>query len=256
MIDRRRVVMVLVSAWLFSACGTAAPGPSGATSPVATTAAPSAAVAPTPTSPPNLPSGDGLDPGTYRLLPSVVGGQFPSIDITVPTGWSGGGWLLNRPRSGHDIPPIAIQFWNVDQVFGHPCQWKGTLADPGPTVDDLAAALAAVPMRAATTPTDVTLDGASGKYLEWSVPADLAVEGNSTFPDCDPTTEGTRDFVSWTGLGAGTSRYQQGPGQVDYVWILDVGGSRLVIDAFSMPYATEAELAELRHVVESIRFGS
>jgi hypothetical protein len=254
-IHRPRLVMILVIAWSVTACATAAPSSSGPTDRIARSAAPSAAGAPTPASP-SLPSGVSLDPGTYRLLPSVVGADFPSIDISVPAGWSGGGWLLNRPRSGHDIPPIAIQFWNVDQVFGHPCQWKGTLADPGPTVDDLAAALAAVPMRAATTPTDVTLDGASGKYFEWSVPADLAVEGNSTFPDCDPTAEGTRDFVSWTGLGAGTWRYHQGPGQVDYVWILDVGGSRLVIDGFSMPYATEAELSELRDVVGSIQFGS
>jgi hypothetical protein len=255
-IDRRRIAMVLVSAWSIAACGTAAPSTSGATDPIATTAAPSTAVAPAPTSPPNLPSGVSLDPGTYRLLPSVVGARFPSIDITVPSGWSGGGWLLNRPRTGHDIPPIAIQFWDVDRIFGHPCQWQGTLRDPGPTVDDLAAALALVPMRAATTPSDVTLDGASGKYLEWSVPADLTVEANSNFPDCDTTGEGMHDFVSWTGLGAASSRYHQAPGQVDYVWILDVDGSRLVIDAFSMPYATEAELAELRTVVQSIRFGA
>jgi hypothetical protein len=254
-IHRRCIVMALVSAWSIAACGTATPSSSGTTGPIATSAAPSAAGAPSPASPPNLPTEASLEPGTYRLSPSVVGARFPSIDISVPTGWSGGGWLLSRPRAGHDIPPVAIQFWNVDRIFGHPCQWQGTLVDPGPTVDDLAAALADVPMRAATTPSDVTLGGTSGKYLEWSVPADMTME-DGNFLDCDRTSEGTRDFVSWTGIGTGTSRYHQGPGQVDYVWILDVGGSRLVIDAFSMPYATEAELAELRAVVESIKFGS
>ena len=44
------------------------------------------------------------------------------------------------------------------------------------------------------------------------------------------------------------------PGQVDQLWILDIDGARLVIDAFSMPYATSNEREELRAVVESIRF--
>ena len=35
---------------------------------------------------------------------------------------------------------------------------------------------------------------------------------------------------------------------------LEVEGTRLVIDAFSMPYATAEELAELTEVVEAIRF--
>jgi hypothetical protein len=46
----------------------------------------------------------------------------------------------------------------------------------------------------------------------------------------------------------------QGPGQVDWLSILDIDGARLVIDAFSMPSATSEEREELLAVVESIRF--
>src|SRR5918992_1111073 len=99
---------------------------------------------------------------------------------------------------------------------------------------DLAQALVDVPLRNAAEPSDVTLDGYSGKYLEWSVPADI------DFEDCD---EGF--FESWTATGWASDRYQQAPGQVDQLWILDINGSRLVIDAFSMPYATAEEGAEI-----------
>jgi hypothetical protein len=121
-------------------------------------------------------------------------------------------------------------------------------------VDDLANALVDVPMRNATKPIEVTIDGYAGMYLEWSVPAELEVIGDSEFPACDSTSEGHNDFLSWTGKGWASDRYHQGAGQVDQLWILDIAGSRLVIDAFSMPYATAEEREELLAVVESIAF--
>jgi hypothetical protein len=82
------------------------------------------------------------------------------------------------------------------------------------------------------------------------VPADI------DFTDCE-ADGGVHYFESWNGSVVGVhdgDRYQQGPGQVDRLWILDIGGSRLVIDAFYMPYATGEEREELETVVESIRF--
>jgi len=60
-------------------------------------------------------------------------------------------------------------------------------------------------------------------------------------------------FESWTASGWSSERWQQGPGQVDRIWILDVQGQRLVIDAGYMPSATTAERAELNCIVHSIR---
>jgi hypothetical protein len=199
-----------------------------------------------------------LDAGTYRLDLNQLAGagtEFPAFLATVPDGWNTlDGWILNRPRAGEDIPPVAVQFWDVDQVYGHPCHWDGTLFQPGPTVDDLAEALVDVPLRNATQPIDVTLDGYAGKTIEWSVPVDIEMDEQGEFPDCDLTDDGHRDFKSWTGKGWSSNRYQQGPGQLDRLWILDIGGARLVIDAFSMPYATSNEREELLAVVESIGF--
>ena len=148
---------------------------------------------------------------------------------------------------GDDVAVVAVQFWDVEEIYGHPCEWRGTLFQPGPTVDDLAEALAMVPLRNATQPVEAEIDGYAGKHLEWSVPEDI------NFADCD-TDGGEPYFQSWTGDVWGGGRYQQAPGQVDRLWIVDVGGTRLVIDAFEMPSATAQERAELEAVIGSIRF--
>jgi hypothetical protein len=250
--DLRRLVLCTF-VFTLASCGGLAPttsAPGEAASEVGwPTTSRTGAASPTPTT---LGRGEqALEAGTYRLdLNQLASGgtEFPGILATVPDGWNSvDGWILNRPRSGEDIPPVAVQFWDVDQVYGHPCQWDGTLFQPGPTVDDLAEALVDIPLRNATAPIDVMLDGYAGKYLEWSVPADI------DFADCD-ADGGDHFFESWTGRGWATDRYHQGPGQVDRLWILDIDGARLVIDAFSMPSSTSEERDELLAVVESITF--
>lgn len=64
---------------------------------------------------------------------------------------------------------VSVRFRDVDQVYGHPCQWQGTLFQPGPTVDDLVNALVDIPQRNSTKPIEVTLDRHAGKDFEWSV---------------------------------------------------------------------------------------
>jgi len=111
-------------------------------------------------------------------------------------------------------------------------------------------------MRHATTPADVTLAGYHGKYLEWSVPADMKVTGDSDFSGCDIQTDGHRNFVSWEGAGGVGQRWQQMAGQVDRLWILDVDGQRLVVDASYSPDSTQAQRDEEDRVVRSIRFST
>ena len=250
MIDRRFVFAPFLGAVLAVGC-------SPATSP--TTISPSEAATATSATITTLGLGqEPLEAGTYRIdlatAKTVHNPALPSALITVPAGWTNySGWALQRgPVEG---ALIAVSFWSVGQVYGHPCHWQGTLSQPGPTVDDLAGALVSVPLRNATQPRDITLDGYAGKYLEWSVPADMVFSA-SGLPDpsegCDADGGGPA-FQSWLGVGAG-NRYQQGPGQIDLLWILDIDGARLVLDAFDMPSATAEERQELLDVVGSITF--
>jgi hypothetical protein len=151
---------------------------------------------------------------------------------------------LARELEGGRVGPLGLAFWDVARVYPTGCRWQGKpKIDPGRSVDGLARVLATRPLRHASTPRDAELAGFRGKYLRWSVPSKI------DFSRC-----GQGYFESWTGRGWASDRNQQGPGQVDRLWILDVKGKRLVIDANYLPTATRADRAELDRVVHSIKF--
>ena len=82
--------------------------------------------------------------------------------------------------------------------------------------------------------TDVTLDGYRGRYLEFR------------------RTAGEID-CGWGGLDGWPASSPTASNEDDRVWILDVDGAPLVIDAFSDPNASDDVRAELRQIVESIQ---
>lgn len=206
----------------------------------------------TPTSPTSTPAPSVETPAPRRITGRVLGsGTFPAYSVAAPDGWSlvDGRFVI---KSGPAV--IGLSVWDVTQVPSDPCQWQGQMTNPGPTVDDLVRALVAQRLRNATTPTDVTLAGHAGRYLEWSVPGDMVVTGDADFEGCDvQPSNGHLDFISWLS-SAGGSRYQQVAGQVDRLWVLDVDGQRLVVDATYSPDATQADRVELGQVAESLRF--
>ena len=165
------------------------------------------------------------------------------VTLTVPDGWVREIWYVNNARDTR-TELTAIQIWAVGNTYTDPCQWAEAALDPplGPTVDDLATALENQLTREATI-SDVTLDGYSGKLVQMTVPAD------AVFADCDG-----REFRSWVGTtGPNDARYHQGPGQQDDVYILDVDGFRLVIDALSYPGSPAADLEKLQQLLDTIQ---
>lgn len=192
-------------------------------------------------------------PGDTSIDASVIGGgSYPGFTVKAPFRWSTDGQFVHVLGPGEQVV-LGVSVWDVGRVPRNPCHSIGHLYDPGPTVDDLAAALAAQPMRHATTPVGVTLGGFHGRYLRWSVPAHMVVTGDSNFAGCDARAGGHRDFVSWFGNGMG-ERWQQEAGQVDRLWILNVDGQRLVVDATYSPATTQSQRAEEDRVVHSLRF--
>jgi hypothetical protein len=139
-------------------------------------------------------------------------------------------------------------FFGEVYVYGDPCQWSTTTPDtPATTVDEVVAALTAQASRDASDPVDITVDGYTGKSIILHVPDD------AVFSECD---EGL--FASWAGggdpLSAGPSRHHQGPGQIDEVWILDVNGELIVVDAMYGAETSDEHVAEIHAILESMTF--
>lgn len=131
-------------------------------------------------------------------------------------------------------------------------------ADPpvGPSVNDLAVALADLaPFRVTSPPKDVTVYGYRGKHLELTVP-DLPVKGegdNRHFAACE---EG--NLKSWvaavdTEPGDAFYGYNAEPGRIEEFWILDVNGTRLMIEANWSPASPRKDVAEMGTVLDSIQ---
>jgi hypothetical protein len=176
-----------------------------------------------------------LEPGTYVTAdPFLV-----RVTLTVPAGWNG---HLGGPYMTQLTGPGEVLVFVFDKVYADPCHFDQGLLNPlpGPTVDDLATALTAVPGLDTTTPTEVTFGGYAGKQLTITAPA--------SFGGCTLSPEG---YALWElPLGA---LYTMGPGQGDRVWIIDVEGERVVVDASAIEGKSADVKAEVQGILDSIR---
>ncbi len=187
------------------------------------------------------------------LLPegSHVLWKTPAMTVTIPApDWYGdaGGGILVKDNSA-DAPGGAglIVFGGQTDLFvyGDPCKWRTTTPkEPVTTVDELVAALAAQKSRDASAPVDVTVGGHAGKSITLHVPDD------AVFADCDAGY-----FGSWRVDTERTpSRYHQDPGQIDKLWIVDVGGEIVIIDIAYYEGTPQADIDELEAIVGSFAF--
>jgi hypothetical protein len=178
-----------------------------------------------------------LEAGTYttRLIWDL---PF-DLRFTVPAGWQ------SRDVEVIRDPTLAVAFHLAGNVYSDPC--GRVLSDPpiGPSVDDLAEALAAMPGFDTTAPTPVSVDGvAIGRYLEMTVRADAGCTNPGLWADPPDSYNGAGPVgpPSW---GAEQPHMR--------IWILDVDGVRLVVSALSSATATAADRAELQAVIDSVR---
>jgi len=206
-----------------------------------------------PTSPsddtPPLVDGAIVEPGTYEL--TLYGTVEPlRIELTLPQGWEG--WAYGAFPAGKGAGPptgTSISFWIVDDIYADPCRWDRGLLDPPPgaSVDSLAAALKAQWGRYATLPTTGELSGRPVIEMDLKVPPDIRLSDCAQNPG-----DGRSYFLYWPQRGGG-GRYAQGPGQREHLWILEVGGVRLVVDASYFPATSAANRNELWDIATSVR---
>jgi len=200
--------------------------------------------APTPTATPVLPLHSGaLEPGTYVV--STLDPDFDAkyrITMDVPDGYEGfpdGSGVAKLGRIGQ----MAVGAWVIGDVYADPCRWETTLLDPPPasSVDALVAALADQKGLRVSTPTDITVDGFAGTSMERTVHA------GTNLADCDGG-----HFRPWLGTDGG-ERYLD-PGEHVRLWIIDVEGVPLVIDASLGEAGTSAQdRAAHIQIAESVR---
>ena len=97
----------------------------------------------------------------------------------------------------------------------------------------------------------MTVGGHPGKKVELQVPADLDI--NTCDSDGDSPIFG-RWYTDVPDSTYGAQPYTLDKAQHDTIYIVDVDGTRQVIDVMYLPNASAADRAELDKIVASIRF--
>lgn len=195
---------------------------------------------PSPTSAPSpLTQGD-VEPGRYFY--ETYGYRYT---FTVPES----GWTFDPAAAGlvqgEDDTELAI-FWpggDLPELYRRACEWTGTGFDPGPSVDDLANALASLQDFETSAPADVTVGGYDGKRVVLTVPSDADVD-----PAADPhsaTCHGGK-FSLYDG------RWYQATGQADDMYILDLDGERQTVVVSTTPGTPNDVVDQLRAMVASL----
>ncbi len=215
-----------------------------------TPASPSATASPTPspTAQPLTTSG-ALAPGTYALS-SGLARLGPPLIVTVPSGWSAfcdgpnGRLVPDESKTcfavfGGPGQTMKLVYSTIDNVYVDPCGHVMRQPPVGPGVDDLVDAIAGLEGTDGSSPVDATIGGRPARYVEFGVPAEIPC--------------GSSDFYLWQVSGPWT-RYAESPGHRFRVWVLDIEGQRVMIEADWFADTSAADLAVLSGVIESIRF--
>lgn len=195
-----------------------------------------------------------IEPGAYFIDPDLDPTTPLRVVYEVPAqGWS----MWAGAAKFSDVGHVGASITTVVNLVTDGCR-DHLWADPpvGPSIDDLANALAALaPFQVTSPPTDVTIYGYSGKHLEWTVP-DLPATGEGDDQSFTGCVGGK--LKSWVApfdtaeLGDAFYGYT-GPGYREEFWILDVEGTRLMIAAEQSPDSPSDDLVERDAILDSIR---
>lgn len=140
---------------------------------------------------------------------------------------------------------IWLLSWTIDGVYADPC---GHVAAPpaGPSSADLASAVAAIPgVTLVAGPKDVTVGGHPAKHVVISIPEDIG---------CAPD----RFYLWYDDVRCGDSepcfRWATALGETNRIWIIDVAGKRVWIEAESYKGASADIETEIQGMIDSIQF--
>jgi hypothetical protein len=148
----------------------------------------------------------------------------------------------------------AMILWTgfPDSTPARPC-----LLDPSTSVsaEDLVEAVATAPgTKLVSGPEDVTVGGQAATHVEVTVDRDAFLEGvtggaRTRTMGCNPGY-----FFGWEADDGGAFWQETLPGDTIKVWIVDVDGTLLFIEAATHPEAAAGLDAEIDDIIDSIRF--
>jgi len=197
---------------------------------------PSRAPSPAPSTATAFPPSGPLSAGRHTLTEDGI-----KFSLEVPEGWSSSGLGLQRGADGSTDPgSVWMPYWSVDGVASDPCTRTGA---PAATSDaELADAVAAIPgTNLVTAPKDVTVGGRPAKYVAITVPNDI---------ECAPE----KFFMWYAGSPSGPFRWATALDQTNRVWITNVEGKRVWIEAETYKGASPDIEAEIQGMIDSIQF--
>jgi hypothetical protein len=166
------------------------------------------------------------------------------LSVNVPAGWhSDQGFFISKD-GGLGPDGASFLFWDPAPVgvYADPCaQRAGPVV--GPTTADLAAAMTTIPDTTLVSgPTDVIVGERPAKHVVLTVSEDVACGGPGD------------EFYLWYADEEGAARYASALGATLSVWIVDVNGTRLSIDAESYKGAGPEIEQQIQTIVDSIVF--
>jgi hypothetical protein len=180
-------------------------------------------------------------PGRYAFATSFDGSIDVPYDISfeIPAGYDPA-FDLAAFKKGMNETGVSVLA--IGDVYADACSWAGAEVEGISSTQDVVEALASQRGVEVSTPTEVTMGGIEATYMERKVP----VATNAS--DCD---EG--EFRVYTGLDGGPGgRYINNPGQLDLLWVLDLAGVPVVIDASLEAGISASDRAEVERIVQSV----
>ena len=161
-------------------------------------------------------------------------------------------YIANSTEEGQSAEAIILWTSFPDSLYARPCLLSPSA---GSSAADLADALAMAPgIELVSGPSDVTVAGRAAKHVVLSVVPDamsMEVSDGAFRRDvgCNPAY-----FFAWEASDAGAFWLDTEPGDSIKVWIVDVDGKLLFIEAETKPDAGKAVEQEIEEIIDSIRF--
>lgn len=206
---------------------------------------------PTPTSVPTPFESPGVSSPPRLFDAALEGGRYTlagayGITVEVPArGWVGhccpGDPVVFSEEQGPRFASLRYADATLMTLYLDPCHWSQSEALQPKGAAAIAAAMSGLPGRDGSEPKAVTVGGRPAVHVRLTVPGDVSIGDCYGF-----------QYRTWN-VGAGDPRDQDGPGQIDDIYLIDIGISTVLIDANYLPGTSIADRRALDAMVQSIR---